>query len=319
MHEDQTPINAKRKRRPRFPAPLEDAAMGFQERVLWPLADALRGVADLARHSFEAVAWFLRRWLLWPLQDRLPLLDRPGAGTAAAAAVLILGGGGAALALDSSGGSAEPAPQPLAAAPEPAPQPAPEPAPAPAQRRLHGVAPSFEPAAPKRKGGDGNRARSPRGDGIDRVEGRRPEAPVSSAAGETISSSPAAGASRARAGASASAVSGRPAGPAALAVARRFADAFVVYETGGAKDEVRRVLKRTATPELTRSLLRRPPRLPDGVEVPRAKVVNVVAAPSSGGIYPISVSLLRVGSTSELRLDMQKLKGEGWRVTNVLG
>ena len=53
--------------------------------------------------------------------------------------------------------------------------------------------------------------------------------------------------------------------------------------------------------------------------MPKAKVVNVVPGPSHGGVYPVSVSLLRVGLTSELRLEMEKLKGEGWRVTNVLG
>lgn len=318
MHDDQTPINAGSKRRLRLPGWLEAAAMGVEEQVLWRLADALRALAELIRRGCEGVAWALRRRILWPLQDRVPALDRPGAGPALGlVAVLVLGAGALALALGSSGGS-QPQPQPLAAVgattPEPSPAPA-TPGPEP-ERRLHGVAPSFEPAAPRRSGG-GKAKEKPQRDGIDRVEGRRPEAPVSDPASETISSSPGAGASRA--GASAATVSGPPAGPAAIAVARRFADAFVVYETGGEKEEVRRALKRTATPELTRSLLRRPPRLPEGVEVPRAKVVNVVAGPSSGGIYPVSVSLLRVGTTSELRLDMQKLKGAGWRVTNVLG
>ena len=53
--------------------------------------------------------------------------------------------------------------------------------------------------------------------------------------------------------------------------------------------------------------------------MPKAKVLNVVPAPSHDRIYPVSVSLLRVGLTSELRLEMEQLKGDGWRVTNVLG
>ena len=53
--------------------------------------------------------------------------------------------------------------------------------------------------------------------------------------------------------------------------------------------------------------------------MPKAKVLNVVPAPSHGSIYPLSVSLLRVGVTSELRLEMEQLKHQGWRVTNVLG
>ena len=65
--------------------------------------------------------------------------------------------------------------------------------------------------------------------------------------------------------------------------------------------------------------MRRPPRLPANVTVPQAKVVNVVAAPSHGRDYPVSVSLLRVGITSELRLEMEQLKDKGWQVTNVLG
>ena len=105
----------------------------------------------------------------------------------------------------------------------------------------------------------------------------------------------------------------------AIAVAEDFADAFVLYETGGTDGAVRRAFGATATPALSDALLKRPPRLPASVKVPKAKVLNVVAAPSNGGVFPVSVSLLRVGVTSELRLDMEHLKGDGWRVTNVLG
>jgi hypothetical protein len=65
--------------------------------------------------------------------------------------------------------------------------------------------------------------------------------------------------------------------------------------------------------------MQRPPRQPEGIEVPKAKVLNVVPAPSYDRLYPISVSLLRVGSTSELRLEMEQLKNKQWRVVNVLG
>jgi hypothetical protein len=82
---------------------------------------------------------------------------------------------------------------------------------------------------------------------------------------------------------------------------------------------VRKAFGQTATPELSHSLLRRPPRLPANVTVPKAKVVNVVAGPSHGGVYSLSVSLLRVGVTSELRLEMEQLKNKQWQVTNVLG
>jgi len=138
-----------------------------------------------------------------------------------------------------------------------------------------------------------------------------------SAATGRISSVPSNSANAARA--TTSAVTGRPAGPAAIAVAREFAGAFVLYETGGDRAEVRKAFAATATPDLSRALLRRPPRLPANIKVPKAKVVNVVAGPSQGGIYSVSVSLLRIGVTSELRLDMERLKNDGWRVTNVLG
>ena len=115
-------------------------------------------------------------------------------------------------------------------------------------------------------------------------------------------------------------IAGAPAGPAAIAVARDFADAFVVYETGGSDGRGAQGLRRRRRrPELAKALLQRPPRLPANVKVPKAKVLNVVPGPSHGSVYPVSVSLLRVGVTSELRLEMEQLKDEGWRVTNVLG
>jgi hypothetical protein len=45
----------------------------------------------------------------------------------------------------------------------------------------------------------------------------------------------------------------------------------------------------------------------------------VVPAPSHDRVYPLSVSLLRVGVTSELRLEMEQTKSKDWRVVNVLG
>jgi hypothetical protein len=112
---------------------------------------------------------------------------------------------------------------------------------------------------------------------------------------------------------------GRPAPKAAKKVARRFAEAFVVYEIGGIDTKVRKAFNRTTTKQLSRSLLHRPPRQPASVQVPKAKVVNVVAGPSKGKVYTVSVSLLRVGVTSELRLEMEQGVGKKWQVTNVLG
>jgi hypothetical protein len=114
-------------------------------------------------------------------------------------------------------------------------------------------------------------------------------------------------------------MTGPPAPKAAKQVARRFAEAFVVYEVGGIDTKVRKTFGQTSTKQLSRSLLHRPPRQPASVKVPRAKVVNVVAGPSKGSVYTLSVSLLRVGVTSELRLEMEQGVGKKWQVTNVLG
>jgi hypothetical protein len=128
-----------------------------------------------------------------------------------------------------------------------------------------------------------------------------------------------AGAGRNGANAGGAEFTGPPAPKAAKKVARRFAEAFVVYEIGGIDTKVRKTFNQTSTKQLSRSLLHRPPRQPATVKVPRAKVVNVVAGPSKGRVYTVSVSLLRVGVTSELRLQMEQGVGKKWQVTNVLG
>jgi hypothetical protein len=121
------------------------------------------------------------------------------------------------------------------------------------------------------------------------------------------------------------------AGPEAIDVARRFAGAFVLYETGRTDDQVKKVFSETASSELEQALLKRPPRLPANAKVPKAKVLNIVSGPKSGDAYTLSVSLLRVGVTSELKLEMEKLpggkQGDGsangatvkWQVTDVRG
>jgi hypothetical protein len=120
-------------------------------------------------------------------------------------------------------------------------------------------------------------------------------------------------------GSGGSGVVGPVAPKAAKRTARRFAQAFVLYEVGGVDGKVRSEFRHTSTKQLSRALLHRPPRQPAAVKVPRAKVVTVVAGPSKDGVYPVSVSLLRVGATSELRLELEQGVGKKWQVTNVLG
>lgn len=282
MNDDLTPINARPKRR--SPEALEDLSLALRDRLLWPLQDRLLGLGDRGR-----------------------------ATVAGGAVVLALGIGIGGYSLVSSDGTEPQAPRQVAAAVEPAPQPAPaKPKPEPAEPTLQGATPILK--APGQK-------KSSKVAGSKAVEGSAPATTASNtgnASTDTISSNPAA-APLAGASASAAKVDGPPAGPAAIAVARKFAGAFVVYETGGDKTAVRKAFAATATPEVTKALMQRPPRQPEGIEVPKAKVLNVVPAPSYDRLYPISVSLLRVGSTSELRLEMEQLKNKQWRVVNVLG
>lgn len=159
--------------------------------------------------------------------------------------------------------------------------------------------------------------------------GATPEASASATAqAESLSNKKASGAAQGGANGTAGAgtgaereaeLTGPPAPKAAKRVARHFAEAFVVYETGGVDAKVRSAFRHTTTKQLSTALLHRPPRQPAAVKVPQAKVVTVVAGPSKGSVYEVSVSLLRVGVTSELRLAMEQGPGKKWQVTNVLG
>ena len=312
---DETPINEEKsapRRERRLPEPVEAAWFALQDRVIWPLQD--------------------RFALLGPEPNRALL----GGGAVA----LLIAGVVAVLALSSGGGSnsstttaveAAPPRQPLAATAAPT-QPRPE-SQAP-RETLHGAAPVFTPPSPASKGG----VKAGKSKAVEE-EAPSSEPPSSEASdpGDSTSSSPASArissdpkSSKAAEGATASTAAtaratvptGPPAGPAALKIAREFAQGFVVFETGGETARFRDAFKASATPQLTKALLQRPPKQPAGVKVPRAKVLNVVAGPSQGTVYKVSVSLLRVGVTSELRLEMEKLKSgkhAEWRVTNVLG
>lgn len=279
-NDDLTPINARPKHRP--PEAVEDVTLALREHLLWPVQDRLLGLSDAGR-----------------------------AAVAGGAVVVALGIGIGGWSLV-SGGSERQSARLAAAVEKVQPKPAavkPKPEPAP---RLQGATPVLKAPEHESAGEIG---------GSKPVEGgaASPFANTGNAATDTISSNPAARPATASASSAAPLVDGPPAGPAAVAVARKFANAFVVYETGGDPDAVRSDFAATATPELRKALLQRPPRQPAGIEVPRAKVLNVVPAPSHGKVYPLSVSLLRVGATSELRLEMEQLKNNGWRVVNVLG
>jgi hypothetical protein len=284
----------------RLRSSLANAAWTVEERVAWSGAgDAVRSAADAVRWPFERAAWAIERGLIWPLQERFGDRDGPLRAVAVTAVVLAAvaaGVGGLLWAAPGNGGSSTAsqaaAPAGGAVAAKSSPPSATAQADAPL---LHGAAPVFAPAA---------------AGGAAKVAGKEAvQAPSStgSAKDGAASTSSAAG------------FAGKPAGPAAIKVARQFSGAFVLYETGQGSARVRVAFGATAAPALAHSLLRRPPRLPANVKVPKAKVLNAVAGPSHGGVYPVSVSLLRVGVTSELRLDMERDKHGNWRVTEVLG
>jgi hypothetical protein len=287
---------------------LVDVAWAVEERVVWGSADALRRLARLVKRPFEEIALVGEERLVWPLQERTDHWGTPLRAAATSGLVLLAAGAVAAGVVfakgsGDNGASATPS-EAAAVAPTPAPAVTQPPTDAPV---LKGAAPDFTPEA----GG-----------------GTTTPAAISEATGAataTAATAPSTGAKEAAASP----------GPAAIEVARKFAAAFVLYETGRGNDaKVRAAFAETATPELTRSLLQRPPRLPANVKVPQAKVLNVVPGPRSGDTYTFSVSLLRVGVTSELRIEMERGPQNGespatgmerrnqndeWRVTDARG
>ena len=287
-------------------AAVADSVWATQDRARSGLGQALQALG----RAFDRLAFPLQERVVWPLADRFDSAGGAGRALSTSALILVAAAAGVAgLAWAAPDGPHEAAPATEVAASAAPFASAKATAADAAGPTLHGAAPVFKPTA-KQAAAE-----------LDPAKAIVKSTPADSAADEaaTADSSATASAAAGEPAARAAAVEGPPAGPAAVSVARDFSTAFVVYETGGSDAGVRRAFAATATPELTKALLRRPPRLPANVKVPKAKVLNVVAGPSHDKVYPVSVSLLRVGLTSELRLEMERLKGEGWRVTNVLG
>ena len=289
---------------------LVDAAWAVEERIVWGGADVLRTLLAAIKWPFEQLAWASEQWLVWPLQERTDHWSTPlrAAATAAVAAIAVAAVIGGALLAKGSGDGQTTTVEPVAAA---APAPAPTPSnPAPAAPVLQGATPNFTPEA---AGGAGAGTASAKAAGDSAGDSSAAvESTASSAA--TLPTSPAS----TPAGTESSA---KP-GPAATKVVRKFAGAFVLYETGqGNPDTLRTVFTETTTPQFAHQLLKRPPRLPADVKVPKAKVLNVVAGPAQGdGTFTYSISLLRLGVTSELRVDIQRNEKSGeWQVTEALG
>ncbi|HSS04344.1 MAG TPA: hypothetical protein VLK89_04030 [Solirubrobacterales bacterium] len=267
-------------------------------------ARLLLGVADVARWPFERFAWLAERRLVWPLRERAAGRG-PSGRTVGATALAALAAAAVAVGFlwpaggNGTGKNVTVAPTRVAiATPTPAPQ-----AEQPQGPALHGAPPSF---------GVG------KGVGVSKVT----DGETSSAEAGSPAATPEASTETAPSeGADSATTSSKkpvPAGPEAMKVARRFSEAFVFYEVGAREARAKTVFGETASPQLATALADRPPRLPEDAKVPKARVVNLVAGPRAGKAYTVSVSLLRVGLTSELRLEMRNKNGE-WTITDVRG
>jgi hypothetical protein len=301
-----------RRRRIDTPAPirssLADAAFAVEERLVWGGADVLRGILELVKWPFEQAIWAIERGFFWPLEERTGDWNPPLRTLGVVVLALLAAGAGVlGLVWASGSGSGGTSPAPEASAPAAPPIVRHAPQPAAAAPVLQGAKPDFSDApqssASKSSGGGAESTVATSGS--------------TSASGSTAEVARSAGSSS---GDSAGADAVKPAGPPAATVGRQFAGAFVLYEIGRKSAQVETTFKQTATPRLAHELLRRPPRQPAGVKVPKAKVLNVVAGPHKGDTFTLSVSLLRVGVTSELRLEMQRNPKTGvWQVADSLG
>ena len=298
---------------------LADAAWAVEDRVVWGAADIFHAVGDAIKWPFQRIAWALEHWLIWPIQEETALWTRPVRATVLAAVILLAGAGvaaGVVVSNPSTGGEADaPDPVRVSAPGDTAAPPVPTTPSAKAEAATGG--PVLQGSSPE--------LATEQGGGITKAEAAT-EPPAThiatDAAGATAAADAAADARPADTPANAGGPGSDVAPPAAIAVARKFSGAFVLYETGHDTAKVRSVFQATAAPDLAKALLERPPRLPADVKVPKAKVLNIVAGPTQGDTYTLSVSLLRVGVTSELRLEMEEKpskKKPRWLVTDVRG
>lgn len=277
------------------------------ESLLWRVGERLRAGAEAVRWPLERVGWALEERLLWPLQERAAGLPAPSraSGAAVLAAVALLAVAVGLLSLTGEDSTEEDPRAPVAVAPLAS--PAPDPPEEAKGRALEGIAPSF---------GTGGVA-AEAGSGVARTDAEVATEGVASSDDVASAESAPAGDEEAAA-ATSSSEKPVPAGPAAMKVARRFSEAFVLYEIGERSARAMAVFAETATPSLATALAERPPRQPEGTDVPKARVLNLVPGPRRGKTYTVSASLLRVGVTSELRLQVKNQAGS-WVVTDVRG
>jgi len=260
----------------------------------------LRDRADIAQEALDGLRWPLQRlaWafedrIVWPIQDLTGGWDRRGRAAMAAGLVLAAGIAATAGAVSAGEGTTAKAPEVSGGPAVATRQAEPQTSPKPTGPVLRGATPIFGVAG-------GGAAKS---------------ATESAAASTSTSASGSGGAAKD----GASGVAPKSLNAKLTGVARRFAEAFVLYEIGLEEGDVRKAFDGVATPGLAKALSNRPPRQPAEVDVPRARVLNVVLGPRRGKSFrSASISLLRVGSISELRVDLRRTKS-GWLVSDVRG
>jgi hypothetical protein len=283
--------------------PVRRAWWAVQEGIIWRASDVGRALADDARWPFERIGWGIRRYVAWPASDFYA--ERGALGRSSIAATLLIAGGAAAFGGVQLADSGNPAPSMRQVAAvtgaasndlerRPMLIPAEIPEPAETGPVLQGVAPTFEPVSNENSNGGAADDEAPETDSTGSSDAVADDATAENAPDPDTVREP-------------------------LAVARRFAAAFVAYEIGEGVAEARTTFRETASPALARALVDRPPRQPASVEVPKAKVLNLVPGPRQDKMLPVSVSLLRLGATSELRLDLERTEEGDWLVGDVRG
>jgi hypothetical protein len=299
--------------------PLRKLTWLIEEKVLWPLADAFRKLTGrsyahirvrpepldevvpqpleaVAAPSLEAAAGRVDRRIFPRMRDRF----RNRFGTSGRDVFVVLGTVAVALgvgigvvAITGPHGSTPPAPSASAAAAS---------APATTQANAGAAAQTAVAQTPNLQGVSPNFKSSSKAAGSDAPAATNTQATTVQGTNAKPSSIP----------------PGVTDDAAALHTAQSFASAFVLYEVGKSNPKVKRAFARTATPSLARALGDRPPRLPNSVKVPTAKVQNVVLGAKSGNSLDASVSLLRLGAISELRLTLIQ-RHKAWVVSEVRG
>jgi hypothetical protein len=279
--------------------PVRRAWWAVQEGVFWRASDVGRALADDVRWPFERVAWAVRRFIVWPVADLFA--SRGALGRSSIAATMLIAGGAAVFGGIQLADQDDQAPAMRQVAAVTAPvadvenrQQNPvvaEPEPEQTGPVLQGVAPTFAPvsnedAEDPASGDETTNSAEDSSGSADAADENTPDP-------DTVREP--------------------------LSVARRFAAAFVSYEIGEEVSEARTVFRETASPALARALADRPPRQPATVDVPRAKVLNIVPGPRRDEMLAVSVSLLRLGATSELRLDLERTDEGDWLVGDVRG